>query len=396
MEVNKDNYINLDAARGLAALLVLAGHLRNFIFVDFKQLGSPGIGAQGFYFVTGLGHLAVMVFFVLSGFLISQSIHGSVVTGNWSLHRYCINRLSRLWIVLIPALILTLFWDAMGMTLTGSDFYQGVLYEVYNSGPNLAGINDSISTFMQNIVFLQTITSPSYGTNSPMWSLANEFWYYILFPLGFFIFQKSSAIKVKTLNLLFLLMLFYWLPFDLLLYGLVWLMGYVCFLVVNKPSLFQRCGSNWFLAGSWLLFICCVVVARMQLIAQLLADFMAGSSFALLMLALIKRPVNHVIFVQISAFISQISYTLYLTHFPFIAFLSCWLLSNHQRDFTGETLTLYLGYLFLTMVYGYVVYWLFEKNTGQFRQFLFTSYRYVELYGKKIQLKYVRNIDNNI
>ena len=39
------------------------------------------------------------------------------------------------------------------------------------------------ATFWGNLVFLQTILVPTYGTNALLWSLANEFWYYMLFPL---------------------------------------------------------------------------------------------------------------------------------------------------------------------------------------------------------------------
>jgi peptidoglycan/LPS O-acetylase OafA/YrhL len=50
--------------RGLAAVEVVCFHLRGTFFVD----RSPGSGAMLwlFYFLTSLGHQAVMVFFVLS------------------------------------------------------------------------------------------------------------------------------------------------------------------------------------------------------------------------------------------------------------------------------------------------------------------------------------------
>jgi peptidoglycan/LPS O-acetylase OafA/YrhL len=33
-----------------------------------------------------------------------------------------------------------------------------------------------------NLVFLQAILVPTWGSNGPLWSLAFEFWFYIWFP----------------------------------------------------------------------------------------------------------------------------------------------------------------------------------------------------------------------
>ena len=74
----RPHYTYLDLARGLAAPAVFAGHLRAFVFVDFQQAGQLGLFWKIFYFLTGLGHSAVMVFFVLSGFLIGENVARSV------------------------------------------------------------------------------------------------------------------------------------------------------------------------------------------------------------------------------------------------------------------------------------------------------------------------------
>ena len=61
---------DFDWLRGLAAVAVLAGHVRGLFFVDFGDLVAPGPFARLAYMATGLGHQAVVVFFVLSGFFI--------------------------------------------------------------------------------------------------------------------------------------------------------------------------------------------------------------------------------------------------------------------------------------------------------------------------------------
>src|SRR6267154_3292963 len=65
---------HLAVIRAAAAWAVMWGHLRTLFFVDFQHLQGPGWLLGVLYFFTGFGHQAVMVFFVLSGFLISATV----------------------------------------------------------------------------------------------------------------------------------------------------------------------------------------------------------------------------------------------------------------------------------------------------------------------------------
>lgn len=118
--------VHLDALRGLAALAVFWGHLRALLFVEFNAVDRKSAGVKAAYFLDGFGHLAVMVFFVLSGYLISASVIRAHAQGRWSWSWYGLNRATRLYVVLIPALLLTVVWDQAGMRLWGS----GTVYEL--------------------------------------------------------------------------------------------------------------------------------------------------------------------------------------------------------------------------------------------------------------------------
>src|ERR1039458_2192873 len=205
---------NLDLLRGLAALLVCAGHLRAFLMVDFGLITSPTILDHMFYFTTGLGHQAVMVFFVLSGYLVGGSVLTAYQSGRWSWTNYTLRRMSRLWVVLLPALVLTLALDSLGRYL-GHSGYAGTFHSFYNSGPTLAVPADlQATTFLGNAFFLQTILVNCLGTNGPLWSLANEFWYYALFPLLCGVWFMRSL----TGRILFALLaatLIWWLPANI-------------------------------------------------------------------------------------------------------------------------------------------------------------------------------------
>lgn len=71
----------LDLLRGLAALLVLLGHWRNLLFIDYPQLTAHKAMLAVPYILSSAGHQAVVIFFVLSGYLISGSVFRSLAKG---------------------------------------------------------------------------------------------------------------------------------------------------------------------------------------------------------------------------------------------------------------------------------------------------------------------------
>ena len=189
-----ERFYHLDFLRGLAALLVLASHLRAYTFKSFGELEHTDALTSAFYFITGLGHQAVIVFFALSGFLVGGKAFENIVSGRFEWSRYILRRLTRLWIVIIPALFLTLMFDSLGSRLSHGNGYDGSYYGIYSQGPSAPrGVDDSLISFLGNLAFLQTIYVPTFGSNGPMWSLANEFWYYIIFPMAAWAFLSHMA-----------------------------------------------------------------------------------------------------------------------------------------------------------------------------------------------------------
>jgi len=169
----------LDMVRGVSALAVLAAHIRAFVFRDLGELQAAGLGIKAFYFITGVHHQAVMVFFVLSGYFVGGAVLKSLGEGRFSWARYALARLSRLWVALIPALVLTALCDFV-VRQVSPEADAGRWHHIWMSGPDVQHRTASdMITFAGNIGFLQTIEVPVFGSNGPLWSLANEFWYYV-------------------------------------------------------------------------------------------------------------------------------------------------------------------------------------------------------------------------
>ena len=224
--------------RGIAALAVMIGHIRGLFFLDYKDLASPSPPVAFLYAVTGLGHQAVMVFFVLSGFLIG----GSVLTSmeRWTWKRYLVNRLCRLYLVLLPALVLTAALDYIAYRQPGGHVYFDLPIVHFN--PEALAGNRHWSVFFGNAFFLQTIFVPTYGSNSPLWSLANEFWYYMLFPALVLSVYAPDNMKRRLVGIVMAIMMLALLPSGIMAGFLIWLLGVA---VYSLPTLNIGRGLRW-------------------------------------------------------------------------------------------------------------------------------------------------------
>lgn len=200
--------------RGGAALEVAAAHLRAAVYPSYASLADPPPLFTTLAFLTGFAHQAVVIFFLLSGWLVGGSLLNKARREH-AIRNYAIDRITRLWVVLIPMLVLVLL---IGISTGKADARE----------PSYAFDNAfSLAAFIGNLAGLQTILVPEFGGNFPLWSLANETWYYILFPiLVLVVTARSKAVKVFSLAAIAAIAA--WLNGAILLYFAIWLMGAAC------------------------------------------------------------------------------------------------------------------------------------------------------------------------
>lgn len=161
----------LDHVRWIAALAVCAAHLRNLLLPDY----APGGPLKSvFYFLTLFGTQAVVIFFVVSGLLVGGSIVRGVGRGRFDRSGYAVDRASRLYIVLIPAIVLT-----EGLRLAG--------LAVTCPGP------EGPDVVIGNLLFLQNFTTVPLCNNHPLWSLSSEAFFYLLGPALLIAAVRRSA-----------------------------------------------------------------------------------------------------------------------------------------------------------------------------------------------------------
>jgi peptidoglycan/LPS O-acetylase OafA/YrhL len=365
----------LDISRWFAAFLVVVNHARSLILVDFVDVQRKSALGKSLYLTTGLGHEAVVIFFVISGFLVGGSTLERWKSRGPDLLAYASARVSRIYTTLVPALLIGFALDFIGLRWFDSS-------TIYTALPkhHIASFNYTIAsamnlpTFIGNLFMMQGTLTQTIGSNGPLWSLANEWWYYCVFAL-----VGAAMTGAGTRRIVYAaaaLMIAGLLPFKLMLWGSIWVVGVVTHRWIRSPA--WRPGP---IAGIGI-FIAALAAARLShnvaafdtsLFASFIRDFVLGLAYAAA-LASSSRMVRPMRFAQFHLQLAQFSYTTYLFHFP-VLLLVCaaayqvagWPFPQ-QPDFTG--LAYLLGATALAYGYCFAASLVTERYTQRVRQAL--------------------------
>lgn len=356
----------LDLLRGLAALLVLFEHLRNLLFIDYPQLVAHRLALILPYAFTSAGHQAVVIFFVLSGYLISGSVFRMLARNQWSWRAYLTHRLVRLWVVLIPGLLLCALWDHLGLHLgLAPALYSGL---VDNHVTGAVRHQLSAHIFFGNLFFLQSLLVPVFGSDGPLWSLANEFWYYLLFPLGLVALRRQFALPKRIVSGVLFLAVALFVRHSILLLFPIWLAGTVLALL---PS--PRLGNRARIVAALLYSPLAFIFAKAPGIPALLSDYLFGiATFAFLwvMLSATNRAEPNAFFSRLSRSLARSSYTLYVVHFPFALLIASLILGDRRWVPDTRHILAGLGILAVTLVYANLVAAATEFRTDSIRRWI--------------------------
>lgn len=367
LSISADASAWLHLTRGMAALTVLLSHWRAIFYVEYTGVASPGMALQAFYFLTGLGHQAVVVFFVLSGFFIGNVVMDAHRLQRWSAMRYTVDRLSRLYVVLLPALLLCWAWDSSGIWLFGTGGIYGGRVPGEHVVTFSVPLRDSLDVFAGNLLFLQTVVVPPFGSNGPLWSLAYEFWYYAVFP-AVWLGCTAARVGQRVLALATAAAVLCLLGPDIALYFVVWLLG-VWVLLVAKRTLACPLRFGWgTLLVSMAVFVAALALARARIVPEGFgADLFVACTFAVLVWVMLHARVG-ASFAKASKNIAAFSYTLYLVHVPPLVFIAASLGADYKQQPTVMALVSGIPILLGVTAGAWFVYQLTERHTLRVRQ----------------------------
>lgn len=319
-----------------------------------------------------LGGLGVFTFFAISGFLIGYSIVQKTENSAYSFREYFVDRFSRIYAGLIPALIVSLI-VAGGIYCTNQVYFNHLINsESQLSVPEFAatltmtnnipsGLINAASNAVFGTPFLSAPIS-SFGFNSVLWSLVVEWWIYMFF--GWVILGGLAIFGRKTAKGWFKgLFLGFGILLSLIIIALAW--NYSAFIAV------------WFVGVAALYAVTCSTVSAKlggQVVQRVLIIFFVAAaaavgyeayviyaltheSFNLLFGLLIACCVFLGLFIvnnktvpklskmllngrvaKLSSSMAAFSYTIFLIHYPILLFIN-------GLNFTVDRMLLFLPIL---------------------------------------------------
>ena len=90
--------------------------------------------------------------------------------------------------------------------------------------PNVVDVHGA-KQFWGNAFFLQQTLVKTFGSDGPLWSLANEFWYYMLFPCMLIAMRPGTKWRSRVVHGLVLLLMVGLLSHPIVALFPVWLAG---------------------------------------------------------------------------------------------------------------------------------------------------------------------------
>lgn len=217
--LKENSSLFLDLIRALAAQAVVVGHSLSFFDLD-KYISPPNFPY--------IQNLAVLVFFILSGFIITYSTIYKRKTGSYSFRDFFLDRFIRIYIAFLPAIVAVWILDLVNIRMG-----------IYNYSGSF-----NLKTFFGNLLMLQDYPVfrelhgiTSFGSARPFWTIAIEWWIYMLF--GYLVLRVFPKRKIHFTDIFFLV-LFSIVPVFNIYSGrgngltLSWVFGSLAFLFISN------------------------------------------------------------------------------------------------------------------------------------------------------------------
>jgi peptidoglycan/LPS O-acetylase OafA/YrhL len=279
------------------------------------------------------GHEAVLLFFVLSGFVIhlryARNIRREGLAASFDYKDYVIRRIRRLYPPFLLALLVTTIADKTGILLNLPVYFGHTPYDRVNM--NIHAFS-GIENLFWNLIFFMglKLQTPVYGSNGPLWSLAYEWWFYMIYPLFFLLSRRSARLTLLVVMGLFLLqpylfnLLFYETPGAQFLFGPLvvlrafgsWWLGVV---LADIYAHRIRISFGW-IAGMLPLSVLFYYIPN----SYFFGDFIFAMAFMGLLAFLFwlqEKKIELTLFHKLAP-LGEFSYSLYVIHLPVLVFMS--------------------------------------------------------------------------
>ncbi len=343
---------SLDGLRGIAIALVLLFH----IWPEYFSFGYVGVD----------------IFFVLSGFLITQIIHTKLQANSFSFKAFYRNRIRRIF----PAMIIVLL----------TTFLIGYLFLFPSELEQLGKHIKSSAFFYQNFRLIgETGYWDKAAQLKPLlhfWSLSIEEQFYLFWPLIIFMLYKLRVDLFLAILILFssLLILPQFLNIDPFYHSLsrFWELSFggLIYATSIKFSISKTIGKwQW---SIFPLFILSIALAYGNNIFSIAKTLFLVVSTGLLILYISVKKEHKTLSLFPLVFLGLISFPLYLWHYVFISYMHIFGLRVQHYGIVIILVSLLISYL----TYRYVEFYARRQSSYTFAALLFVMVLFVGLLGQ--------------
>lgn len=352
---------NLDALRGIAAIFVVLGHIE-FLKPGFRLKRIP------LYSIFDIGaNIAVTLFFVLSGFLITYLlVNEKEEKQKIFLKEFYIRRTLRIW----PLFYLTLFISYIIVP----QFFPSYSRYAYTS------------SFVLNALFLTNITyalhkPPPLGT--PVWSIGIEEQFYIFWPWVLIKTRLESLMKRLLLIILsifiFKAALLYfsnpgnfihkiWILVNITRYDCLFIGAIAALLYKGHSIKIGRLQINYYSFANYTAQVITYTLLILTILANLFYKLpIIHQWYSFLFMSMILSMATYEKSIvridnRILNYLGKISYSIYLLHMFVIAVLYKFVISNlPDIDIISQNFIIYSMVILSTIIVASASYYFIEK-----------------------------------
>ena len=353
----------LDLVRFAAALIVFFEHLREITTNGFN--GFWKLYPRLFAYLPGLAHTAVIVFFVLSGYVIA---HVRATRERTALE-FAASRFARLYSVVLPALILVAIVNYLVALRYPTIFDRSIMA---HSGIPPIFFYLASSIFVNHFWLWPDLEPP----NIPLWSLSFEAAYYV--GIALFLFARGS---IRPLALILLSMAA---GPTIVLLAPTWLLGYLAYHHSQHRQLHVGFAAVLWVGSIFLLLLCPFIELGMPqrlaflkmpdpTLGNLLSSYAAAICFTLGLAAFsgISEMLEPLLgfFAKPIRWLGSITFALYLFHAPLLELFNVYSLPD--RSSFGQLVLLVGGTFLVVGTFGRFC----DQSKGAYKRFFLSLCR---------------------
>eukprot|EP00102_Acyrthosiphon_pisum_P017134 XP_008188377.1 PREDICTED: uncharacterized protein HI_0392-like [Acyrthosiphon pisum] len=301
---SKQHLYSLDFLRGIAAYIVIFWHWKMLFYVNNNrsQIDSkdfPFYDLFSIFYNHGL--LAVEFFFCLSGFIFFYYFRSKIVRGTLSAKDFAVDRISRIYPLHIFTFLLVGLLQYTSMESSG--YYLAFIY------------NDSYHALLNVFMLHAWGVERGFSFNAPSWSISIESLLYLMF------FVSLKIRMPKLVIALFMILL------GALLYSCNYNISVGIFSFFIGGALAMSCEHlSSKMSKIWLLVISLIILSAGLSILIYRSEFnalwVAALFFAPVIFTFTSISAISPLFLKRFKFLGDISYSLYLIHFPLMILAS--------------------------------------------------------------------------